>query len=187
MGDKQEPLFRKPKMPSMRTFQVIGRGTSDEDAKLYKMKLFAPNEVVAKSRYWYFLSQIVKAKKTSGEIVSVREVHEKKNNTAKNYGLFLRYDSRSGTHNMYKEFRDVTLNGAIDQMYQDMAGRHRTRKRSVYVVKAEAIPAGQCKRKNVKVFHDNDIKFPLPHSAQQRTHKRYKSLYAVSKPSTHVA
>merc|ERR1712146_289959 len=97
-----------------------------------------------------------------------------------------RYDPRSGTHNMYKEFRDVTLNGAIDQMYQDMAGRHRTRKRSVYVVKAEAISAGQCKRKNVKVFHDNDIKFPLPHSAQQRTHKRYKSLYAVSKPVTNV-
>merc|ERR1712146_680617 len=152
------------KMTGMKTYLVIGRGASkslEDEPKLYKMKLFAPNEVVAKSRYWYFLSQIVKAKKATGEIVSVREVHEKKNNTVKNYGLFLRYDSRSGTHNMYKEFRDVTLNGAIDQMYQDMAGRHRTRKRSVYVVKAEAISAGQCKRKNVKVFHDNDIKFPL--------------------------
>merc|ERR1712226_1109782 len=185
MGDKQEPLFRKPKMPSMRTFQVIGRGTSDEDAKLYKMKLFAPNEVVAKSRYWYFLSQIVKAKKATGEVVSIKEVHEKKTDTIKNYGIFLRYDSRSGTHNMYKEFRDTTLNGSINQMYNDMAGRHRARKRSVYVIKAEALRPKECKRTSTKAFHDDKMKFPLPHRAQLRTHKRYKALYSASRPITH--
>ena len=34
----------------------------------------------------------------------------------KNYGIWLRYDSRSGTHNMYKEYRDVSLDGAVQQM-----------------------------------------------------------------------
>merc|ERR1712184_29296 len=99
------------RMPQMKTFQVIGRAQPTEavpEPKLYKMKLFAPNEVVAKSRYWYFLSQIVKAKRATGEIVSVKEIFEKKTDTIKNYGIFLRYDSRSGTHNMYKEFRDVS-------------------------------------------------------------------------------
>merc|ERR1711953_1605974 len=122
MGEEPAPLTSSAStnMPAMRTFQVIGRGTSDEDAKLYKMKLFAPNEVVAKSRYWNFLSQIVKAKKATGEIVSVKEIFEKKTDTIKNYGIFLRYDSRSGTHNMYKEFRDVSLNGAINQLYTDL-------------------------------------------------------------------
>merc|ERR1712003_414448 len=176
------------RMPQMKTFQVIGRAQPTEavpEPKLYKMKLFAPNEVVAKSRYWYFLSQIVKAKKATGEVVSVKEIHEKKSNTIKNYGIFLRYDSRSGTHNMYKEFRDTSLNGAIDQMYNDMAGRHRARKRSVYVIKAEPVRPKDCKRKNVIAFHDDTLKFPLPHRAQQRTHKRYKNLYAVSRPTTH--
>merc|ERR1712110_710597 len=176
------------RMPQMKTFQVIGRAQPTEavpEPKLYKMKLFAPNEVVAKSRYWYFLSQIVKAKKATGEVVSVKEIHEKKSNTIKNYGIFLRYDSRSGTHNMYKEFRDTSLNGAIDQLYTDMAGRHRARKRSVYVIKAEAIRPKDCKRTSTKAFHEDTLKFPIPHRAQSKTHKRYKTLYSVSRPVTH--
>jgi ribosomal protein L20A (L18A) len=32
-----------------------------------------------------------------------------------------------GYHNMYKEYRDTTLNGAVDQMYSEMASRHRVR------------------------------------------------------------
>jgi ribosomal protein L20A (L18A) len=35
-----------------------------------------------------------------------------------NFGIWLRYDSRSGTHNMYREYRDVTVNGAITQCYR---------------------------------------------------------------------
>merc|ERR1712048_777109 len=80
--------------------------------------------------------------------------------TIKNYGIFLRYDSRSGTHNMYKEFRDVSLNGAINQLYTDMAGRHRARKRSVYVIKAEQVRPKECKRTSTKAFHKDDLKFP---------------------------
>ncbi len=38
------------------------------------MTIYAPNEVVAKSRYWYFLSQLHKVKKTAGEIVSITHV-----------------------------------------------------------------------------------------------------------------
>ena len=30
--------------------------------------------------------------------------------------------SRTGFHNAYKEYRDVTLNGAVEQMYQVRAG-----------------------------------------------------------------
>lgn len=36
---------------------------------LYRMRIFAPNHVVAKSRFWYFVSQLRKMKKASGEIV----------------------------------------------------------------------------------------------------------------------
>lgn len=38
------------------------------------MRLFAPNEVVAKSRFWYFLKKLRKVKKSAGEIVSLNEV-----------------------------------------------------------------------------------------------------------------
>ena len=39
-------------------YQVVGRHLPTEaepTPKIYRMRIFAPNEVVAKSRYWYFL------------------------------------------------------------------------------------------------------------------------------------
>jgi hypothetical protein len=38
------------------------------------MRIFAPNTVVAKSRFWYFLMKLRKVKKANGEIVSLNEV-----------------------------------------------------------------------------------------------------------------
>ncbi len=42
----------------LQEYQVVGRHlptASDENPKLYRMRIFALNEVVAKSRFWYFL------------------------------------------------------------------------------------------------------------------------------------
>jgi hypothetical protein len=64
-------------MSRLHEYQVIGRKLpTDTDAspKLYRMRIFAPNTQVAKSRFWYFLKQARKVKKASGEIVAVNEV-----------------------------------------------------------------------------------------------------------------
>lgn len=58
-------------------YQVIGRHLPSEAQpapKLYRMRIFAPNTVVAKSRFWYFLMKLRKVKKANGEIVSLNEV-----------------------------------------------------------------------------------------------------------------
>jgi len=58
-------------------YQIIGRHLPSEakpDPKIYRMRIFAPNEVVAKSRFWYFLGKLRKIKKANGEIVSVNQV-----------------------------------------------------------------------------------------------------------------
>jgi large subunit ribosomal protein L18Ae len=58
-------------------YQVIGRHLPSEAnpaPKLYRMRIFAPNTVVAKSRFWYFLMKLRKVKKANGEIVSVNAV-----------------------------------------------------------------------------------------------------------------
>merc|ERR1711881_742950 len=67
---------------------------------LYRMRIFAPDQIVAKSRFWYFLRQLRKFKKTTGEIVSVEEIRERKPLKIKNFGIWLKYDSRSGTHRL---------------------------------------------------------------------------------------
>ena len=41
--------------------------------------------------------------------------------------------ARQGTHNMYKEFRELSRADAVKALYQDMAARHRARFRSIHV------------------------------------------------------
>ena len=56
---------------------MIGRHLPTEanpTPKLYRMRIFAPNTVVAKSRFWYFLMKLRKVKKANGEIISLNEV-----------------------------------------------------------------------------------------------------------------
>merc|ERR1711977_691414 len=117
-------------MARLQEYQVIGRhlpSDSNPTPKLYRMRVFAPNDVVAKSRFWYFLAKLKKVKKANGEIVSLNLIHEKHPLKVKNFGIWLRYDSRSGTHNMYKEYREMSRCDAVVAMYQDMAARHRAR------------------------------------------------------------
>merc|ERR1712218_150352 len=80
----------------MGEYRVIGRKMPTESepvTPLYRMRIFATDQIVAKSRFWYFLRQLRKFKKTTGEIVSVEEIREKKPLKIKNFGVWLRYDS----------------------------------------------------------------------------------------------
>merc|ERR1711872_137975 len=149
----------------LREYSVIGRKLPSEAVpapQLYKMRIFAPDVVTAKSRFWYFLSKLRKMKKASGEIVSIKQVTERRPYRVKNYGIWLRYDSRSGTHNMYREYRDLSVNGAVTQCYRDMGARHRARAHSVQIMRVEVIEKSKCRRPITTQFHDSNIKFPLP-------------------------
>ncbi|THG23200.1 hypothetical protein TEA_001723 [Camellia sinensis var. sinensis] len=145
-------------------YQVVGRALpteTDEHPKIYRMKLWATNEVRAKSKFWYFLRKLKKVKKSNGQMLAINEIFEKNPTKIKNYGIWLRYQSRTGYHNMYKEYRDTTLNGAVEQMYTEMASRHRVRYHCIQIIKTATIPAKLCKRESTKQFHNSKIKFPL--------------------------
>ena len=165
-------------------FRVIGSKLSIEDepeSPLYRMRIFAPDAVFAKSRFWYFLRQLRKFKKTTGEIVSVEEITEKKPLKIKNFGIWLRYDSRSGTHNMYREYRDLTVSAAITQCYRDMGARHRARAHAIQIIKVEPVAAKDCRRPLIKQMHDSKIRFPLPSKVQ----KSEGSIFKANRPNTY--
>uniref|UniRef100_A0A8C0TP16 60S ribosomal protein L18a n=1 Tax=Canis lupus familiaris TaxID=9615 RepID=A0A8C0TP16_CANLF len=129
---------------TLREYKVVGRCLPTPKCHtppLYRMRIFAPNHVVAKSRFWYFVSQLKKMKKSSGEIVYCGQVFEKSPLRVKNFGIWLRYDS------------------------------HRARAHSIQIMKVEEIAASKCRRPAVKQFHDSKIKFPLPHRVLHRQHK----------------
>lgn len=185
----------------MREYQIVGRklaNPNESNPQLFKMRIFAPNEVVAKSRFFYFLCKLKKVKKAAGEIVSINEVYEAKPMKIKNFGVWIRYDSRSGTHNMYKEYRELCRTDAIKSccmpsflafeyvfiMYftldQDMAAQHRARFRSIHIIKIAEISTAQVRRPYIKQLIDPKLKFPLPH----RCARAFRPIFAGKRPTT---
>ncbi|CAG7847291.1 60S ribosomal protein L20-A AltName: Full=L18a [Serendipita indica DSM 11827] len=164
-------------------YQVIGRHLPTAETptpKLYRMRIFAPNEVVAKSRFWYYLRQLHKVKKASGEIVACNVISEKKPLKVKNFGIWIRYDSRSGTHNMYKEYRELSRAAAVRSLYQDMAARHRARFRSIQILRVQEIEKTEdVKRPYIRQLLVPKLRFPLPHRVSKT-----KSTFVAQRPST---
>ncbi|WFD02448.1 60S ribosomal protein L20B [Malassezia obtusa] len=164
-------------------FLVIGRHLPTErepNPTLYRMRLFAVNETVAKSRFWYFVRRLRKMKKATGEIVTVNKIEEKKPMKVKNFAIWLRYNSRSGTHNMYKEYRALSRAEAVEAMYQDMAARHRARFGSIHILKvAEIEKTEDIRRPYIKQLTAKNLRFPLPHRRS-----RAKGIYAGKRPAT---
>eukprot|EP00163_Fabomonas_tropica_P019687 TRINITY_DN3451_c0_g1_i3.p1 TRINITY_DN3451_c0_g1~~TRINITY_DN3451_c0_g1_i3.p1 ORF type:complete len:182 (+),score=65.19 TRINITY_DN3451_c0_g1_i3:472-1017(+) len=177
----------KPEL-DYRQYQVVGRAKPSEanpDPVTYRMKIFARNEVAAKSRFWYFINRMKKVKRSNGQLLAINEIFPKKNGVARNYGLWIRYMSRSGTHNMYKEYRATTINDAVRQMYEELASRHRARKSSIQIMRTAEVAASATRRNNTKQFHDSNIKFPLAHRQLTTSLKKYKTTFKASRPHTH--
>ncbi|PWN44701.1 putative 60S large subunit ribosomal protein L20 [Ceraceosorus guamensis] len=164
-------------------YLVIGRHLPTErepTPNLYRMRIFAPNPTVAKSRFWYFVRQLRKMKRATGEIVACHEIHEAKPLKVKNFGIWLRYNSRSGTHNMYKEYRELSRAEAVEHMYQDMAARHRARFASIHILKvSEVEKTSDIRRSYIKQLVTPNLRFPLPHRRPVA-----RSVFAGQRPST---
>lgn len=45
---------------------------------------------------------------------SCAQIYEKTPERVKNFGVWFRYESRTGTHNAYKEYRELALTDAIN-------------------------------------------------------------------------
>eukprot|EP00923_Selenidium_pygospionis_P026860 GHVN01048133.1.p1 GENE.GHVN01048133.1~~GHVN01048133.1.p1 ORF type:complete len:185 (-),score=20.92 GHVN01048133.1:265-819(-) len=150
---------------NIRQYHLIGRAAPTAKVpapKTYRMKLFAKNHVLATSKFWYFMQRLKKAKRSGGEILKITEIRARKPAKVKNFAIWLRYDSRTGTHNMYKEYRALNENSAVSQMYNEMAGRHRALSMSIQIMKISAIKDDQCRRPHITQLHPADLKFPTP-------------------------
>ena len=164
------------------------------------MRLFCQNKIVAKSRFWYFLSKLQKAKRAYGEIVSVSlvclefvsellckglilvQIREKQAKNVKTFGVWLRYDSRTGTHNMYKEYRELSRADAVSACYAEMASRHKARFYNVQIIRVVVLDDEKVRRPQVRQFLNKKLRFPLPHRVPRFS--TMSSLYCCRRPST---
>ncbi len=166
----------------------MGRKTpteSDPNPKVYAIRLFARNNVIAKSKFWYHLRRLLKTKSAQGQILSVNEIFERKLNHVKTFGIVLRYQSRVGIHNMYKEFRDISLNGAISQLYMEMSGNHRASPDTISIIRTVVVNKKDAIRRPKSVlFRNNNIQFPILRTTPRASHRRFRSIFKATKPRT---
>ena len=151
------------------------------------MRVFAKNAILGKSKFWYFLKKQKRIKKANGEILSVSEIYEKNPTAVRNYGLVVRYRSRTGIHNMYKEYRDVSVCGAVSQMYMEMSGRHRAVHDTIHVVKAAVVESKDLRRQKTIVNASNKAIFPKTKLTYRAPTKAEKSLFVANRPNTMIA
>merc|ERR1719224_289663 len=148
---------------NIRQFWVVGRKLPSEaeaDPTCYRIRVFAKNTVLARSQFWYEMKRQNKVRKCQGEIVSVSEIFERSVHSIKNYGIVLKYLTRTGVVNMYKEYRDNTLCGAVSQMYNEMAGRHSARADSIFIIKTLIQPDKDVLRDQIRQYTKTSLRYP---------------------------
>jgi large subunit ribosomal protein L18Ae len=180
----------------VRQFYVVGRALPSEkipEPECYRMRVFAKDQVRARSKFWYFMKRQHKVRKCQGEVVSTSEIFEKNATCIKNYGIFFRYLTRTDTVNMYKEFRSNTICGAVSQLYTELAGKHSGRGETVQIIRTKvinklAVPGEESdkptlRRENTIAFVDGEKKFPQTDRRKRAPIAAYRSVFRANRPT----
>jgi large subunit ribosomal protein L18Ae len=85
---------------------------------------------------------------------------------------------------VYKEYRDVTLDGAVNQMFTEMAARHRARRSSIRILRVAPVKGADLKRDINRQFLDSKIKFPMERKVYRATDKAFDTTFKGRRPTT---
>jgi large subunit ribosomal protein L18Ae len=134
-----------------------------------------------------------KVRKIQGEIVSTTEIFERNASCIKNFGIFFRYLTRTDTVNMYKEFRNTTLCGAVSNLYMELAGKHSGRAETVQIIRTKvinklAVPGVETdkptlRRENTIAFVDGEDKFPIVDKRKRAPISDLKTVFKAKRPT----
>ena len=115
--------------------------------------------------------------------MSVSEIFERKVNSIKNYGIVLKYLTRTGIVNMYKEYRDNTLCGAVSQMYNEMAGRHSARAESIHIIKTVIQPNKSVLRDQVRQYTKTSLRYPKMTTIKRAPTAGHRKVFVATRPT----
>lgn len=83
---------------------------------------------------------------------------------------------------MYKEFRDVSLNGAMSQMYQEMKGKHRTPHESIQIIKTTIVPDKDVLREATRTWAKRSLVFPKVKPLKRAPTQALKTTFKATRP-----
>merc|ERR1712160_198314 len=154
-------------------YYVVGRRLPTEDCPaptLYRIRVFGRDEVLARSKFWYHMKR-------------QHKIFEKRTGVMRNYGIFLRYDARTTTVNMYKEFRDTSLCGAVSQLYMEMSGRHSGRGETIQIIKTAIVADADARREKTQQFAKGGVVFPKTRTVKRAPVKAMQTMFKADRPT----
>ena len=172
----------------LKNYEVIARPNPTEavpNPPAIRVQVFANDEVVAKSKFWTVASRIARLKPAHGEVLAVKHVIEPEPTRVKSYGIWLTFNSARGTHNVYKEVRDTTTEGAVLRLYQEMAGTHNVHQHQISIIRISEIQPKDVKHRSVEQFVDQEhvVKYPIAKQQIRPSHSYQKKLLANKRPT----
>eukprot|EP01083_Nonionella_stella_P042458 114669_1 len=159
----------------LRYYVVVGRAKptkTNPEPKIYRLKVFARNDVRAKSKFWYHIANFDRLKRANGQILAVHRILDPEPLRVKNFGFWLKYQSRSGIHNMYREYRALTVEVAAQKLFDDMAGRHKAKAANIHIIDVREISDHEVKRDKIKQFLTPGLKFKNPFKVPRAATRR---------------
>lgn len=171
----------------IRQYYVVGRALPSEkepNPTLYRMRVFARDPVLARSKFWYQMKLQNKVRRIQGEIVQTSEIFERKTQCVRNYGIYFKYQTRRDITNMYKEFRDTSLCGAVSQLFMEMSGRHSGRSETLHIIRTCIVSnPEELKRKQTYQFAAKEtFRFPKTHHKMRAPTKALKNTVRAVRP-----
>ena len=130
------------------------------------------------------MKKLDKVKKASGQILAYHEIFEKAPSKVKTFGIVCTYKSKFGYHNMYKEVRNISLNGAVAKLTSEMVGRHKAQRESLVIVRTTELKGDlehEAKRRQIRQVVKHYIKFPLLHK-RIRSKPAFRKVFRPSRP-----
>ena len=85
---------------------------------------------------------------------------------------------------MYKEYRDVSLCGAVSQLYQEMASRHRAAIDAIHIISTQIVEDKDLKRVKNQTYAAKSVRFPKVVNLLRAPTKGLRSDFKADRPST---
>lgn len=149
---------------SIREFRIHGckkPSESEPQPQIFVSTIFAPNAVVAQSRFFKLMSKQYKIKATGGVVAKIEEVGQDSDFAMKNYGIRFTYRTRTGLHNGYKETRHINRVLAVASFHNEFGSKHKLGSHEIYIIEVKQLADDEVTKSRVLPYVGKDVRFPV--------------------------
>lgn len=145
-------------------FRIYGckkPSAGEEHPQIFVSTVFAPNQVVAQSKFFKITNKQYKIKATNGVIVRIEEVEQDNDYVIKNYGIKFSYRTRSGLLNGYKEIRHINRALAVAGLCSEFGSRHKIKSSDIYIIDIKQLADDEVTKSKILSYVGKDVRFPI--------------------------